>query len=75
MEGQWTPISKKYDERFSSDRVEWSKYRNFDQIYDEVYNGMAEAGAAVKLDELMWVEKEGRETTKKIHLAERQLTY
>ena len=33
-------------------------------MYDEVYNGMVEAGVAVKLDEPMWVDKEGVETTK-----------
>jgi hypothetical protein len=33
-------------------------------MYDEVYNGMVEAGVAVKLVEPMWEDREGREMTK-----------
>ena len=33
-------------------------------MYNEVYAGMVEAGVAVKLNEPIWVDKEGNETTK-----------
>ena len=39
------------------DRAEWSIYRNFIQMYDEVYEAMEHAGVAQKLPEPMWVDE------------------
>jgi hypothetical protein len=55
-------LERKTTQRFAKDRSEWSVYRNFEQMYDEVYEAMEKAGVARKLDEPIWVDKEGNET-------------
>ncbi len=57
--------SEKSLRKDSKDRAKWSVYRNFVQMYNEVYAERVEAGVAVKLNELIWVDKEGNETKKK----------
>jgi hypothetical protein len=48
-------LEKKKGQTFSKDCAEWSIYRNFAQMYDEVYDAMVVAGVAVKLDAPIWV--------------------
>lgn len=37
-------IERKATQKFAKDRSEWSVYRNFEQMYDEVYDAMEKAG-------------------------------
>ena len=55
-------LERKAALKFAKDRSEWWVYQNFEQMHDEVYEAMEKAGAARKLDEPMWVDKEGNET-------------
>jgi hypothetical protein len=50
-------LERKKGHKFSKDRAEWSIYRNFVQMYDEVYEAMEHAGVAQKLPEPMWVDE------------------
>ena len=56
-------LEKKKGQKFSKDRAEWSIYRNFLQMYDEVYDAMVVAGVAKKLDFPIWVKHHGIETS------------
>jgi len=55
-------LEKKAAQKFAKDRSEWSVYRNFEQMYDEVYEAMEKVGVAEKLEEPMWVDSEGNPT-------------
>ena len=67
-------LEKKATQKFAKDRSEWSVYRNFEQMYDEVYDAMEKAGVAKRLEEPMWADKEGNETEEsKAH--ERKVTH
>jgi hypothetical protein len=55
-------LERKVGQKFAKDRSEWSIYRNFEQMYDEVYDAMEKAGVAKKLEEPMWLDKEGKES-------------
>lgn len=59
-------LEKKKGQKFSKDRSEWSIYRNFVQMYDEVYKAMETAGVAVRLAEEIWVNKDQEETTEEL---------
>jgi hypothetical protein len=49
--------------RSSQNRAKWSIYRNFLQMYDEVYDATVVAGVARKLDFPIWVKHHGIETS------------
>jgi hypothetical protein len=52
-------ISRKRAVNFESKRAEWCTYDNFLQMYEGVYEEMAERGIASKLDTKVWVDKKG----------------
>ena len=70
--GYWTAFKKrnkdkirsKKGKRFELNRSNWSTYRNFNQMYDQVYEHMVDAGLAVKLLSPKWMNKEGVEAGK-----------
>ena len=50
-------LERKKGQKFSKDCSEWSIYRNFLQMYDEVYKAMETAGVAIRLPNATWVDK------------------
>jgi Fe-S-cluster formation regulator IscX/YfhJ len=51
-------ISAKKAVRFDSKRDEWCHLDNFEDMYDDVYETLCEAGIAEKLDEAAWRDKD-----------------
>ncbi len=45
--------------RFDSFREDWCTPENFEAMYEDVYSRMVECGAALKLPDAVWVNKEG----------------
>jgi hypothetical protein len=46
-------------QRFELDRSKWAKYTNFKHMYDCVEDALVSCGLAEKLDEPVWMDKEG----------------
>lgn len=55
-------LERKKGQKFARERSEWSVYRNFVQMYDEVYEAMVYAGVAIELAEPVWVNEKQEET-------------
>ena len=63
----WTAFKKrncekiytKKGQKYELDRVTWSTYANFEQMYDQIYDMMVEAGVAVKKDYPEWMDAYG----------------
>jgi hypothetical protein len=51
-------ISAKKAVRFDSKRDDWCRLDNFEDMYDDVYERLWEAGIAEKLDEAVWRDKD-----------------
>ena len=68
-------IEWKATQKVAKDRSEWSVYRNFSQIYDEVYEAMVDAGVAKKLEEPMWFDMEGNTTKEENVFGKRKATH
>ena len=68
-------IERKATQKFAKDRSEWSVYRNFAQMYDEVYEAMVDAGVAKKLEEPMWVDMEGNATDEENAFGKKKATH
>jgi hypothetical protein len=64
FEMPWPLSWKEKEQKFSKDRAEWSRHRNFIQMYDEVYNAMEQAGATEKSEQPIWVDKDQQPTNK-----------
>ncbi len=52
-------ITSKKAVRFDSMREDWCSVKNFEVMYEEVYEAMVGSGVAVKLDEEVYVDAEG----------------
>jgi len=52
-------IVRKRGEKFAMARDDWSKYSNFEKMYESVYDEMVNAGVATKLDEPAWMDIHG----------------
>ena len=52
---------KKKAVQFDSNRDDWCTYNNFAQMYNNMYEHMVDAGAAVKLDATAWFNKDSNE--------------
>jgi hypothetical protein len=57
-------LEKKKGQKFAKEHSEWSIHRNFVQMYDEVYQGMENAGVATRFDDPICVNEEQEETNK-----------
>ena len=68
-------IERKATQKFAKDRSEWSVYRNFVQMYEEVYDAMVEAGVAEKLEEPMWVDVNGNACDEEQAFGSRKATH
>jgi len=55
-------LERKKGQKFARERAEWSIYRNFVQMYDEVYDAMVTANVARTLEEPVWVNERQEET-------------
>jgi hypothetical protein len=49
---------KKNAVRFDSKRDDWCRLDNFEDMYEDVYERLCEAGIAEKLDEALWRDKD-----------------
>ena len=49
----------KKGQKYELDRATWSTYANFEQMYDQIYDMMVEAGVAVKKDYPEWMDAYG----------------
>jgi len=52
-------ITTKKGVKFDSKRADWCTYKNFEVMYQEVYEQMVECGVATKLDDEVWFNKAG----------------
>eukprot|EP00978_Attheya_sp_CCMP212_P006142 scaffold13838_cov51-Attheya_sp.AAC.1 len=53
-------VSKK-SQKYALDRKDWSTYNNINQMYDDIYDEMTEAGVAVELETPKWVDRDRKE--------------
>jgi hypothetical protein len=61
--------------RFDSLREDWCTLENFEAMYEDVYSRMVECGAALKLPDAVWVNKEGAIVQTKDEAWGRQTNY
>jgi hypothetical protein len=52
-------ISTKRGRKFELDRSNWTKYRNFLSMYEDIEEELVQAGLAVKLDPPIWMDEKG----------------
>ena len=57
-------IRSKRDAKYELNCANWSTYANFKQMYDQVYEQMEDAGAAVKLSLPRWMDRVGNDVSK-----------
>ena len=55
-------LTTKHCVRFDSQCEAWATFENFEQMYDDVYQGMVKSGIAIELEDEVWVNKEGTES-------------
>jgi hypothetical protein len=58
-------LETKKGRKFELDRSKWTKYRNFKKMYDDIEDDMVDAGVAIRLDEPVWMDKEGNRVEEK----------
>jgi hypothetical protein len=59
LSSEWDIISSKKVVRFDSKRDDWCRLENFKDIYDDVYDKLAEAGITEELDAEVWLDRHG----------------
>ena len=65
----WTSFKKRHADKICSkkgqkyelDRASWSTFKNFSQMYTQVYEQMVEAKVAVELPDPVWMNDDGKE--------------
>jgi hypothetical protein len=58
-------ICTKRGRKFELDRSNWTKYRNFRSMYEDIEEELIEAGLGVKLDPPVWMDENGNEVEEK----------
>ena len=54
-------IVSKRGQKYEMDRDNWTTYRNFSNMSDNVIEEMCDAGVAEKLDSPVWMDRDGKE--------------